>query len=196
MSTSDQRVAIVGGGVIGAMCCVLPGALGFQVTIVERGEFGHACSFGNCGFVCPSHVLPLQAPGAIGKSLRMMFRRNSPLTIRPQLSPGFWSWCWKFARRCNREDMLTTGRARHALLASSMRLYRELIDREGIDCEWQDKGLLLVFRSQSEFEEFGETIHLMLEHYGVGATPYDGVQLAELEPALGTGFGRRLALRG
>jgi D-amino-acid dehydrogenase len=188
VSTSDQHVVVIGGGVVGAMCAYYLARRGFQITIVERGEFGHACSFGNCGFVCPSHVLPLQAPGAIGKSLRMMFRRNSPFTIKPSLSPSFWSWCWGFARRCNREDMLKTGHARHALLESSLRLYRELVDREGLDCEWQDKGLLLVFRSQNEFEEFGETNHLMLEHYGVGATPYDGGQLVELEPALRTGL--------
>ncbi len=117
-----------------------------------------------------------------------MLRRHSPFTIKPQLSPSFWAWCWKFARHCNREDMLRTGRARHALLASSMQLYRELLAREEIDCEWQDKGLLLVYRSPHEFEEYAETNRLMSEEYGVEAKRYDGPQLVELEPALRHGL--------
>jgi D-amino-acid dehydrogenase len=178
----------VGGGVIGAMSAYYLARSGFQVTIVERGEFGHGCSFGNCGYVCPSHVLPLQAPGAIRKSLGLMLRRNSPFTVKPRISPSFWTWCWKFARRCDRDAMLKTGHARHALLSSSMRLYRELLTAESIDCEWRDKGLLLVFRSHDEFEEFAETNQLMLDHYGVGATRYDSAALTSLEPSLREGL--------
>ena len=89
MSTAGQHVAIVGGGVVGGMSAYYLARTGFDVTIVDRSQFGHACSFGNCGYVCPSHVLPLQAPGAIGKSLRLMLRRNSPFTIKPRLSPRF-----------------------------------------------------------------------------------------------------------
>lgn len=69
VSNKADHVAIVGGGVIGAMCAWNLSKVGLQVTVVDRGKFGAACSHGNCGYVSPSHVLPLPQPGAIQKTL-------------------------------------------------------------------------------------------------------------------------------
>ena len=54
-----KRVVIIGGGVIGASCAYYLARSGWAVTVADRGAFGMGCSHGNCGFVCPSHVLPL-----------------------------------------------------------------------------------------------------------------------------------------
>ena len=80
-----SRVIIVGGGVIGAACAYYLSASGRQVTIVERGAFGKGCSHANCGFVCPSHVLPLAMPGAVSQSLKAMV---SALAIRRISDPA------------------------------------------------------------------------------------------------------------
>src|SRR5262249_18510945 len=60
----SRHVIVIGGGVIGAACAYFLSKSGCTVTMVERGEFGKGCSHGNCGFVCPSHVLPLAEPRA------------------------------------------------------------------------------------------------------------------------------------
>ncbi|HEV7225699.1 MAG TPA: FAD-dependent oxidoreductase, partial [Pirellulales bacterium] len=57
------HVLIIGGGVIGAACAHYLLKAGRRVTLIDQGEFGGGCSHGNCGFVCPSHVLPLAGPG-------------------------------------------------------------------------------------------------------------------------------------
>ena len=100
------RVIVVGGGVIGAACAYYLSKAGWQVSIVERGAFGAGCSHGNCGFVCPSHVLPLAAPGALARTLWTLLQRNAPVQIRPRLDPALWGWLWRFARRCNRRDLM------------------------------------------------------------------------------------------
>ncbi|MBC7815402.1 MAG: FAD-dependent oxidoreductase, partial [Planctomycetaceae bacterium] len=67
---NSGRVIVVGGGVIGAACAYFLKKAGWDsVTVLDRGQFGKACSHGNCGFVSPSHVLPLTVPGAIGQTL-------------------------------------------------------------------------------------------------------------------------------
>lgn len=189
VSNKADHVAIVGGGVIGAMCAWNLSKVGLQVTVVDRGKFGAACSHGNCGYVSPSHVLPLPQPGAIQKTLFGMMKRHSAFAIKPRMEKGFASWFWNFSRRCNHKDMMSAAAGRHAILESSQRLYKELIAEEKIGCEWQEVGLLFVYDKAKDFEKYGQTDELLRKHFGVGATPYDGKQLVELEPAIKPGFG-------
>src|SRR5947209_5900958 len=100
------RVVIVGGGIIGAACAYYLSGDGWEVALLDRGEFGKGCSHGNCGFVCPSHLLPLATPGAVRKTLRAMFARNSAFSIKPRPSWSLFTWLWQFARRCNSHDMM------------------------------------------------------------------------------------------
>ncbi len=185
----SDRVVIVGGGVIGAMCAWYLSDAGLRVTVVDRGKFGSACSHGNCGYVSPSHVLPLTRPGQVAASLREMFKKNSSFAVKPRFNRDSLAWFWKFGRRCNERDMLDAAQGRHAMLQSSKRLYQELVAREDIDCEWKEAGLLFVFDHEKGFEEYGKTDRLLRDRFGVGATPYDGQQLVELEPALKPGLG-------
>ena len=104
------RVIVVGGGVIGAACAYYLAKTGWQVTILERGQFGKGCSHGNCGFVSPSHVLPLAAPGAVRDALWAMLHRNSPFSIKPRFDLALWGWLLRFARRCTTAHMLQGGR--------------------------------------------------------------------------------------
>src|SRR5215475_9143764 len=117
-----RRVIVVGGGVIGAACAYYLAKTGWTVTVLDRGAFGRGCSHGNCGFVSPSHVLPLASPGALGATLKTLFARNSPLKVRWRFDPALWRWFWAFARRCNRADMIAAGHAIQALLQSSRAL--------------------------------------------------------------------------
>jgi D-amino-acid dehydrogenase len=188
MSNSADRVVVVGGGVIGAACAYYLARSGRRVTLLDRAGFGSGCSHANCGYVCPSHVLPLAAPGALWSTLATLFRRNSPLKVRCGVLLRHWRWFLGFARRCNEEDMLTGGRAIHGLLASSRSLYDELIRDEGIACEWETKGLLFVFRSRAALDHYAETARLMRDQFGVSARPFDGDAVKELEPALKPGL--------
>ena len=189
MNDRSDHVVVVGGGVIGAMCAWYLQQSGHQVTIVDSDRFGAGCSHGNCGYVCPSHVLPLPGPGAIGSAFKAMLQPNSALKIKPRLSLDFWNWFLRFSQHCNRSDMLFSARARHALLDSSMRLYLDFIEDEGIQCEWESKGLLFVFATKKGFEHYAATNRLLSDELGVQAVSYDTDQLARLEPALKPNLG-------
>ena len=184
-----DRVVVIGGGVIGTMCAWNLVNAGLEVTIVDREKFGAACSHGNCGYVSPSHIFPLCQPGAIQKTLKAMLKTNSPFSVKPRWESSFFSWFWNFSRKCNHRDMMLAGQGRHALLQSSKRLYQQLIAAENIECEWQEVGLLFVYDDEKSFARFGKTESLIRENFGVSATPYDGKQLVELEPAIKPGFG-------
>jgi D-amino-acid dehydrogenase len=188
MVQQQSDALVVGGGVVGAACAFYLAQAGMAVRLLDSGRVGSGCSHGNCGMICPSHVLPLAAPGAIPKVLRAMIRGNAPLSIRPGLNLSLWSWLWKFALRCREDRMLEAARGQQALLQSSKNLYEELRRREEFDCEWQDKGLLFVYNSRRDFESYATTERLLRERFGVAATRIDGVDLPKLEPALKDGL--------
>jgi D-amino-acid dehydrogenase len=184
----SKSVVIVGGGVIGAACAHFLLDSGWNVTVIDKGRFAGGCSHGNCGYVSPSHVLPLAEPGAIRGTLRMVLRRNSPFRIKPRLDLALWSWMANFARRCNHADMMEAGRGIKALLDSSMTLYRELIERHRLQCEWEHKGLLYVYQSAALLEAYSEIDHLLREAFGRPAVRYDGEDLNRFEPSLRPGL--------
>src|SRR5262245_18819548 len=186
--SAGRRVVVVGGGVIGAACAYYLSKTGWTVTIIDRGAFGAGCSRGNCGFVCPSHVLPLATPGAVGSALRAMLNPNSPFTIKPRFDPSLWSWLLRFARRCNAHDMMGAGRAIQALLNSSRVLYDELFTSEPFDCEWQTRGLLFVLLTRAGMEHYAHTDKLLRDSFGLEAQRYDGDAVRVPEPALKSGL--------
>jgi D-amino-acid dehydrogenase len=189
MNDDTPDVLVIGGGVVGAACAYYLAEAGQRVRIVDAGALGAACSYGNCGMICPSHVLPLAVPGAIRKVLRAMVRGNAPLAIRPGLNFALWGWLLRFAARCRTEPMMEAARATHALLQSSKALYNELRNDPDFDCEWEDRGLLFVYNSQHEFEAFAASERLVREEFGVAGTRVEGAALSHFEPALKEGLG-------
>ena len=189
MSNDIKHVVVVGGGVIGALTAWYVVKSGRTVTIVDRDKFGAACSHGNCGYVSPSHALPLPKPGAVKYTISTLLKSNSPLSIKFPPSLELAKWLWNFQKRCNRRDMLEAAAARSDLLQASMQLYEELIESERLECEWKRHGLLFVFATEKEFEQYGETDELLRTHFNVPAHRYDATELIELEPSLKPGLG-------
>ncbi len=182
-----DRVVVVGGGVIGAACAYFLRQAGRRVTIVDAGAFGRGCSHGNCGYISPSHVLPLAGPGALQSALKTLFQKNSPLKVRWRLDPALWSWFWKFARRCNERDALAAGHAIQQLLLSSRGLYDELVRTTLTDVEWESSGVLFVFRTPAALDHYTHTDALLRNEFGVAATRFDANSLLEFEPSLKPG---------
>lgn len=183
---NDQSVIIVGGGVIGACSAYYLRRRGWDVTVVERDRIGAACSHGNCGLISPSHALPLAMPGAVAKTLPMMFKSDAPFRVAPRLDPALWSWLMKFALRCKEVPMLASAAARHALLQSSVSSYKQMLADEGIDCEWEDRGAYFIYQTEAGMEGYAKA-DKWLQGFGLGAERIDGKELESREPALKPG---------
>lgn len=188
MNATSDRVVIVGGGVIGAACAHYLAKQSVPVTVIDQSTFGSGCSHGNCGYICPSHVLPFAGPGALRSTLKTLLQKNSPLKVRFRLDPALWMWFVRFMRRCNERDMLAAGQAIHVLLQSSRTLYDELFRDELRGVEWETRGLLFVFQTEHAFEHYAQADALLRREFQVGATRYDRVGLEKLEPALRPGL--------
>ncbi len=184
----DESVIVVGAGIVGIACAHYLTKAGLNVTVIDKGAIAGACSHANCGFICPSHVLPLTEPGAIGTAIKSLFNPRAPFRVKPQLSPALWNWMWQFARRCSHRQMLVTGRHLQAILNASMHEYRQLISQHSLNCEWKEDGLLYVLQTQHGMERFEETDRTLTEHFGVTARRLEGADLPEFDRGLKPGL--------
>jgi D-amino-acid dehydrogenase len=58
-----MKAIIIGGGIIGLSSAHYLKKSGWDVTVLDKSDFSDNCSYGNMGYVCPSHFIPLAAPG-------------------------------------------------------------------------------------------------------------------------------------
>ena len=181
----DQRTAcIVGGGVIGLACAHYLNLAGYQVTVMDRGTIGGACSHANCGYVCPSHVLPLTVPSAIPMAMKSLLQPRSPFKVKFSLSPDYVSWMLQFGKRCREKVALAAGHHLKAILDSSLEEYKKLIANEQLECEWRESGLLHVFQTQRALDAFARENDWIESEYQCGAKRIAGVDLPTLDPTL------------
>lgn len=183
-----KHIIVIGAGVIGSTCAYYLIKAGCTVTLVDQGSFGSGASHGNCGYVAPSHVLPLAGPRVLGNTMKAMLSPDSPFSVRPGMNMALWGWLLQFAKRCNVKHMMKAAPAINALLQSSRRLYDELFANEGFDTDWQTKGILFAFQSKQAHEHYTHTNELLHRQFNMGAERYDGDEVQKLEPALKSGL--------
>ncbi len=194
-SGSDTAL-IVGSGIVGIACAHYLMESGYDVTVIDQSSIASACSHGNLGMVCPSHMLPLTEPGAIGTAIRSFFDPNSAFRVKPRLSPAFCNWMWQFARRCNHRQMLEAAFHLKAILDSSMIEYRRIVSQQSFNCEWTESGLLHVLETNTGMRKFAETDRLVADEFGVMAQRIEGDELPEFDPAIRPGLAGAFYYKG
>jgi len=187
-SSHDDSVIVVGAGVVGIACAHYLREAGLSVTVIDKGSVAGACSHGNCGYICPSHVPPLTEPGAVRMAFKSLFNPNSPFRVKPRLSPALWNWMWQFARRCNHRQVLNAGKHLQSILDASMDEYRRLIPQQSLECEWKEDGLVYVFLTQGGMDAFAQTDQMLTEHFGVSAKRIPGEDLDQFDAGLKPGL--------
>jgi len=80
--------------------------------------------------------------------------------------------------------MIESGRALGPLLESSMEIYKGL----GLECEWEKRGLLFVYRDRAKLDAYEESDRMLRESFDHPARKLIGEELATLEPALVEGL--------
>lgn len=184
----SENVVIIGSGIVGIACAHYLSKAGLSITVIDKKGIAQGCSHANCGYISPSHVLPLTEPGAIKIALKSLLNPNSPFRVKPRLNFSFWHWMWQFAKRCNHSQMLESGKHLKSILDSSMTEYRKLIQEEQLECEWKENGLLFVFQSQTGLNKYAQTDRILSDNFDLSARLIKGEDLPAFDPALKHGL--------
>jgi D-amino-acid dehydrogenase len=179
-----MKVVVIGGGVIGLCAAHALAQAGAEVTVVERDRCGQAASLGNAGWVAPVLSAPLPAPKVMGQSLRWMLKPDSPLLIRPRLSPSFMAWCWRFWRNSSPRPHRAGLEAILALNRQTLELFDEL-QANGVEFEMHSTGLVFVGLTEKVLsEELRVFSELQQAGYAGETESLDRKALDVFEPAL------------
>lgn len=148
-----DKIIIIGGGIMGLSSAYYLQQAGHQVTILEKGDMGDNCSFGNAGMIVPSHFVPLAAPGMVQQGIRWMFNSKSPFYVKPSLNPELFSWGMKFLKHANAAHVARAAKPLLEISLLSKRLYQELNSRPGFDFGLVEKGILMFYKTEQAGEE-------------------------------------------
>ena len=152
-TSTNGKVVIIGGGIIGLCTAYYLLKAGFKVTILEQGNLTDNCSSGNAGMIVPSHFVPLAAPGMISKGIKWMFDSKSPFYVKPSLSPSLISWGLKFWKHANPQHVARSAEPLRDLHLLSKELYGELALAPELNFGLENKGILMLYKSEAIGEE-------------------------------------------
>lgn len=183
---SQTDVLVIGGGIVGVCAAYELAARGKTVVLVDQGGIAAGSSYGNAGLVVPSHVVPLAAPGVIGKALKWMWNPESPFYIKPRFSWELFTWLWKFRGNCKEGPMRRAIPVLRDLHRASVGRFDALAALEEVDSGYVKRGVLSVYRTE-EGMEGGRHEAKLLEEFGLGVRVLDGAETRAFVPQLREG---------
>ena len=178
-----KSVLICGGGIVGLCSAYYLAREGFRVTLVERNAAGDdSCAHGSAGYISPSHVIPLAAPGMVFKGLKWMLNSRSPFYIKPRLDGELMRWGWLFARSCTAAHTRRAAPILRDLCLGGRKLFVDLADITGNAFELKTEGLLNLCRTQQGLDHEAHGLARIARELGIEARVLNASQTAALEP--------------
>lgn len=178
-----MKVGIVGSGVIGLCSAYYLTKAGHQVTLFDKQDEHDqtGCSFINCGYLTPSHFIPLAAPGVVRQGLRWMMDSSSPLYIKPRFDRDLARWMLAFYRSANQTNVDLNQSLLLDLNLRSRDLYHSIAREESLDFGYVQKGLIIACQTEEALHE-EKHVADRANRLGLKARALDYAALTELEP--------------
>jgi D-amino-acid dehydrogenase len=142
-----SKVIVAGGGVIGLCTAHYLNKAGHEVTLIDKGDLKHGTSFGNAGYISPSHFIPLASPGIVAKGLQWMLSSTSPFYIKPRLNMDLIRWALTFWKRSGKATMERNIPHLNNILQLSRELTSEIRNELGTQFRMEEKGCLMLYKS-------------------------------------------------
>ncbi len=177
----SKSVVIIGGGIIGLCSAYYLQKEGFQITIIDQSNLDSGASYVNAGYLSPSHIVPLSAPGVMKKGLKWMLDSSSPLYIKPRLNADFLKWTLAFNKSCSANHVKKAIPAIKGITLFSQDLYDAIKRDENFTFHYEKKGLLMLCQTEAMLEEEIKAAHLAKKE-GLDARELSMAELKKMEP--------------
>ena len=149
----SKKVVIIGGGIMGVCSAYFLNKEGHEVTLIDKSNFSSGASFVNAGYITPSHIISLAAPGIITKGLKWMFNPTSPFYVKPRLDKDFLQWAWAFKRSATKQKVAQSIPVIKDINILSRELYVAMKSSGDLDFHYDHKGLLMAYKHDKAGEQ-------------------------------------------
>ncbi len=176
-----KKVIVLGGGIVGLSTAYYLIQEGHEVTIIDKGRLDSGASHVNAGYLTPSHIVPMAAPGMISKGMKWMFNAKSPFYIKPRFDLDLIRWGLKFIKSCTNDHVQSSMKSILEINLLSKKLYLEMQKSELFDFHLETKGLLMAYKtSHAEKEEL--EISKWAKDLGIKVEQFSKEQVLKIQP--------------
>jgi D-amino-acid dehydrogenase len=177
-----MRCLVIGGGIIGLGSAYYLSHAGHEVTVIDQTDMTDGCSYGNAGYVCPSHFVPLATPGIVTQGIKWMFNSRSPFYIEPRLDSGLIDWGLKFVKSATTAKVAAAAIPLRDIAVFSQHLYEnDWHKNDGLHFSYERKGLLEIFQSAANADHAHHVVETA-KALGLETELIDYAALKALEP--------------
>jgi D-amino-acid dehydrogenase len=176
-----MKAIVIGGGIIGLSSAYYLNQSGWDVTVLDKEDFLNNCSYGNAGYVCPSHFIPMATPGIVKQGLKWMLNSRSPFYVQPRLNGALIDWGLKFMRSATPEKVAAAAIPLKDIAVLSQYEYETWTKLPGFDFAYEHNGLLEIFQTEKAAEHAHHTVEKAHE-LGLDAVLLSYEELKKLEP--------------
>lgn len=149
----SKSVIIIGGGIMGLCTAYYLQKEGHKVTVIDKSNFSSGASYVNAGYITPSHIISLAAPGIINKGIKWMFNSSSPFYVKPRLNYDFLKWSLAFKKSATAKKVEKAIPVLKDINLLSRELYQEMKNAQEFNFFHQHKGLLMCYQTDKAGEE-------------------------------------------
>jgi len=148
-----KNCIIIGGGIIGLSSAYYLQKEGHQVTVIDQSDFSSGASYVNAGYISPSHIVSLAAPGMISKGIKWMFNPASPFYVKPRLETDFLKWALAFKKSATASKVEKSMPVIKDITVFSRQLFEEMYASKEFDFFYEHKGLMMYYKTEKAGEE-------------------------------------------
>ncbi len=153
----SKKVVVIGGGIIGLCSAYYLEKEGHDVTVIDKSDFKSGASYVNAGYITPSHIISLAAPGMINKGMKWMLNSSSPFYVKPRLNYDFLRWSLLFKKSATNKKVEASIPIIKDINLFSRELYEGMKASNEFDFFYKQKGLLMLYQTDKAGEEEWKT---------------------------------------
>jgi D-amino-acid dehydrogenase len=177
-----KNIVIVGGGIVGLSCAYYLQKEGHQVTVFDKSNMSAGASYVNAGYITPSHIVPMAAPGMISTGIKYMFNTASPFYMKPRLDIDFLKWAWYFKKSSTAAKVEKAIPVIKDINILSRQLFQEIKDSGDLgNFHLERKGLLMLYQTQKECDH-EMAVAAKAKFLGLEVNQLDMTEIKKLEP--------------
>ena len=179
----NDRVTIIGAGIVGMSAALFAQARGYRVRVIDKVPPGEGASFGNAGGIVIASVMPTVHPGIMMKLPGWLLDPKGPITVRWSYLPKALPWLIALGRNAMPDRVKKITEARAALGMRALEDHRDVLKQaDAADLLAMDDGLM-VYGTKAQYDG-GATWRRVKAEYGYKGAELTADEAREVEPDL------------